>query len=53
MQADSEWSNGKYEEAKRSSRIARNWAIAGVITGTVVTIIVVVIFIVVPVSMSA
>lgn len=52
MQVNSEWSDGKYEEAKRSSRIARNWAIAGVITGTVVTTILVVIFIVVPVSLS-
>lgn len=46
MQVDSEWSDGRYEEAKRSSRIARNWAIAGVIVGSVILVISVAIFIV-------
>ena len=36
MQVDSEWNRGNHQGAHKASRMARNWAIAGIITGAII-----------------
>lgn len=38
-QVDSEWTQGLYEEARRSARKARNWALASAISGAIIVLL--------------
>ena len=48
IQVDSEWQSGNHQGARDASRMARNWGIAGIVTGVGVLALSVVVFIVFP-----
>jgi len=53
MQVESEWNRGNYQGAHNAAHTARNWGIAGVITGIVIIPVLVLVVVAISLGLGA